>query len=120
MKFIIRLLINALFLLVAPFIISGVVISGFWTAVITAIFLGIVNAVIRPLLIILTLPINILTLGLFTLVINGLLVLLASSVVKGFDVNGLWSAIGLSLFLWIVSWLSNELIGGEKAKVNSF
>jgi putative membrane protein len=113
MKFIIRLLINALFLLIAPLIFSGVVVTGFWAAVITALFLGIVNAVIRPLLIILTLPINILTLGLFTLVINGLLVLLVSSFVKGFSVNGLGTAIILSLFLWIGSWLSNSLVSEE-------
>ncbi len=118
MKLILRLIINALFLLIAPLIFSGVVVSGWWAAIITALILGIVNAVIRPLLIILTLPINILTLGLFTLVINGLLVLLVSSIVKGFFVGGLWTAIGLSLWLWVGSWLSNGLIGGENLKTD--
>jgi putative membrane protein len=119
MKFIIRLLINVIFLLIAPLLFSGVSISGSWAAVMTALFLGLVNAIIRPVLIILTLPINILTLGLFTLVINGLLVLLVSSVVKGFYVDGLWNAIGLSLFLWIGSWLSNGLVGGEASDIRS-
>jgi len=116
MKFIIRLVINALFLLVSPLIFSGVVVAGFWAALITALFLGLINAVIRPLLIMLTLPINILTLGLFTLVINGLLVLLVSSFVKGFSVNGLGTAILLSIFLWIGSWLSNALVSDQPAK----
>lgn len=113
MKLIIRLLINALFLLIAPLIFSGVAISGFWAAIMTALFLGLVNAVIRPVLIILTLPINILTLGLFTLIINGLLVLLVASFVKGFEVNGFWTAVGLSLFLWLGSWFSNYLVSDQ-------
>jgi len=110
MKLFIRLLINIIFLLLSPFIFSGIIVSGFWAALITVIFLGIVNAIIRPLLIILTLPINILTLGLFTFVINGLLVLFVSSFVKGFYVNGMWTAIGLSLFLTLGSWLGSSLI----------
>ena len=114
MKFIFRLIINALFLLMAPMIMSGVAVSGWWAALLTALILGIINAFIRPLLIILTLPINILTLGLFTLVINGFLVLLVSSVVKGFYVDGLGMAIVLSLWLWVGSWLSNYLINDDK------
>jgi len=113
MKLILRLIINALFLLVSPLIFGGVAVSGWWAAIITALILGIVNAVIRPLIIILTLPINIITLGLFSLVINGLLVLLVSSIVKGFFVDGLWTAILLSLWLWVGSWVSNYLIGDK-------
>ncbi|MFA6995029.1 MAG: phage holin family protein [Patescibacteria group bacterium] len=120
MKFIIRLVINALFILVSPLVFSGVIVAGFWTALVIVVFLGLVNAIIRPLLIILTLPINIVTLGLFTLVINGLLVLLVSSVVKGFYVSDLWTAVGLSLFLWIGSWFSNYLVSDNKlAPLNS-
>ena len=113
MKLIIRLIINALFILAAPFIFSGVVISGFWAALVTALFLGIVNAIIRPLIILLTLPINILTLGLFTLIINGLLVLFVASFVKGFYVNGLGTAIIFSLFLWLWYLLSSYLISDQ-------
>ena len=110
MTLIIRLIINAFALMFSPYLINGVSVSNFYAALITAIILGIINAVIRPILIVLTLPINILTIGLFTLVINGLLILLVSSFVKGFDVNGLWPAILLSLFLWVVSWLTNGLL----------
>lgn len=113
MKILIRLFINALFLLAAPLIFSGVAISGFWPAMVAALLLGVINALIRPLIILLTLPINILTLGLFTLVINGLLVMLVASMVKGFYVDGLLMAIGLSLWLWVGSWLSNYLISDE-------
>ncbi len=110
MKLIIRLLLNAVALLSAPYIISGVNVASFYTAVIAAIILGLVNAIIRPVLVLLTLPINILTLGLFTLVINALLVLFVASFVKGFTVIGFWPAFFLSLFLWLVSWFTNLLL----------
>ncbi|MEI7620720.1 MAG: phage holin family protein [Candidatus Falkowbacteria bacterium] len=110
MKLIIRLLLNALALLAAPYIITGVNVSSFYTAIIAAIILGLVNAVIRPILILLTLPITILTLGLFTLVINSLLVLFVASFVKGFTVIGFWPAFFLSLFLWLTSWFTNLML----------
>lgn len=110
MKLIIRLLLNAVALLSAPYIIRGVDVASFYTAVIAAIILGLVNAIIRPVLVLLTLPINILTLGLFTLVINALLVLFVASFVKGFTVIGFWPAFFLSLFLWLVSWFTNLLL----------
>lgn len=116
MRFILRLFINVLFLLLAPIILSGITVSGWWAAIVTAIILGVLNAIIRPLLIILTLPINILTLGLFTLIINGVLVLLVSTIVKGFNVSGLWPAVGLSLWLWIGSWFSNYLVSDDEAR----
>jgi len=89
---------------------------SFYAALVTAIVLGLINALIRPVLIILTLPINILTLGLFTLVINGLLVLFVASFVKGFSVAGFGPAILLSIFLWLGSFLTNFLLkDGQKA-----
>lgn len=110
MKLIFRLLLNASFLLLASVVISGVVVNSFYAALITAIILGLINALVRPILIILTLPINILTLGLFTLVINGLLVLFVASFVKGFTVAGFGTAILLSIFLWLGSFLTNFLL----------
>jgi len=110
MKLLIRLIINALALMLSPYLISGISVSNFYTALITAIVLGIVNAIIRPILVILTLPINMLTLGLFTLIINGLLILFVASFVKGFDVSGLWPAVLLSLFLWAVSFITSSLL----------
>lgn len=110
MKLIFRLLLNACALLFAPYLITGVSVASFYTAVIAAIILGLVNAVIRPILILLTLPITILTLGLFTLVINSLLVLFVASFVRGFAVVGFWPAFFLSLFLWAVSWFTNFML----------
>ena len=110
MKLIIRLLLNVIALLSASYLISGVNVASFYTALIAAVILGLVNAVIRPILILLTLPITILTLGLFTLVINSLLVLFVASFVEGFTVIGFWPAFFLSLFLWLVSWFTNLML----------
>jgi putative membrane protein len=107
MKLFIRLLLNACFLLLASYVIKGVGVNGFYAAAVTAVFLGLFNAVIRPILIFLTLPINLLTLGLFTFVINSLLVMFVASFVKGFQVAGFWPALELSLFLWCGSFLTN-------------
>ncbi len=88
-------------------IITAAVVPGFNVTVLGAIvgsvFLGIVNAVIRPVIIVLTLPINILTLGLFTLVINGLMLWLTASVIKGFDISGFWAAVLSALLISLVS-----------------
>lgn len=83
--------------------------ANFWSALIAALVIGLVNALIRPLLLILTLPVNILTLGLFTLVINAFMFWLASSIVKGFDVANFWAAFWGALVFWLVSWLVNGL-----------
>lgn len=109
MQILLRLIINAVVLIGAAYWLSGVQVDNFYAALITAIVLGLINAVIRPILIILTLPINILTLGLFTLVINGLLVMFVASFVQGFSVSGLWPAIILSLVISLASWLTNSL-----------
>ncbi|MBP9802479.1 phage holin family protein [Patescibacteria group bacterium] len=114
MKLILRLLFNAIILISAAYWLPGVVVDNFYSALITAIVLGLVNAIIRPVLILLTLPINILTLGLFTLVINGLLILFVASFIDGFSVSGLLPAILLSLVLWLCSWLTNALLIDEK------
>lgn len=88
---------SALIILVLSYVLPGVNVSGFVTALAVALVLGLVNAFIKPILIILTLPINILTLGLFTFVINALLVLLVSAVVPGFQVVGFWWALLFSV-----------------------
>jgi putative membrane protein len=110
MKLLLRLLFNAFFLLAASYLITGVSVSSFYAAVITALVLGLVNALIRPIILLLTLPINIVTLGLFTLIINGLLVMFVASFVKGFEVAGFVPAVLLSIFLWFGSLLTNSLL----------
>lgn len=113
MILILRWLIIAASILISAYLIPGVAVSGFWAALWLALFLGVVNVVIKPILIIMTLPINILTLGLFTFVINALLILLASSVIKGFEVSGFWTAMLFSIVLSVLSYVLNSLFGAK-------
>jgi putative membrane protein len=109
--------INALALLALPYLFDSIRVDGFFTALITALVLGLINTLIRPLLILLTLPINILTLGLFTFVINGLLFWFVASFVDGFVVTGFWPAVGGAIVYGILSWaLSTLVLGTEKPK----
>lgn len=99
---ILKWFISAGAILLSGYLIPGVKIANLWSALILVLILGFLNATIKPLLVLLTLPINILTLGLFTLVINALVVLLASSIVKGFEVGGFVNALLFSLVLVII------------------
>jgi putative membrane protein len=92
------------------YLIDGIHVSGFFSAFWAAAMLGILNALFRPIALILTLPINILTLGFFTFVINALMLKMASGVIPGFDVHGFWSAVFGSLMISIISWLLNSFI----------
>lgn len=99
MNFIIRILLTAVAVVLLAYILPGVHVVGFGSALIVAVVLGLLNIFVKPVLLILTLPITILTLGLFLLVINALIILLASSFVSGFMVDGFWSALLFSLLL---------------------
>ncbi|MFC1599149.1 phage holin family protein [Patescibacteria group bacterium] len=110
MYLILRWLINAIAIIAIAFYLPGVAVSGFYAALIAALILGIINAIIRPLLILLTLPVNILTLGLFTLIINAVLFWFASTIVKGFEVADFKAAFLGALIMWLVSWVSNWLL----------
>jgi putative membrane protein len=103
MQVLLNILLSGLAVFVSSRIIPGVMIDGFGTSIVVAIILAVVNAFIKPILFILTLPINILTLGLFSLVINALMVLLVNAIVPGFEVSGLLSALLFSIVLSIVS-----------------
>jgi len=109
MYLLLRWLINALAILAIAYYVPGVVVSGFYAALIVALILGIINALLRPILILLTLPVNILTLGLFTLIINAFLFWFASTIVKGFSVADFAAAFWGALIMWLVSWLTNWL-----------
>ena len=105
--------INALALLALPYIFDSIRVDGFYTALVTALVLGLINTLIRPLFILLTLPINILTLGFFTFVINGLLFWFVASFVNGFFVAGFWPAVGGAIVYSIISWALSALILGR-------
>ena len=111
MVLILKWLLMAASVMVSAYLIPGVTINSFFSALFVALFLGIVNILIRPVLILITLPINILTLGLFTFVINAILILLTSSVIKGFEVGGFWTAMLFSILLSIVNYVLNGLFG---------
>jgi len=109
-----RLIISALSLGVAAYIVPGIYVDGLLTLLIAAFLLGIVNAVIRPILVILTLPITILSLGFFLLIINGGMLALVAYLMPGFSIRGLGSAILGWLILSITSWLASKLIIDKK------
>jgi putative membrane protein len=102
--------INALALYITSYLVKGITVSGTSALFLAAALLGIINAVIRPILIILTLPINILTLGLFTFFINGLMLWMVSFLIKGFIIQGFWAAFLGALVISLVSWLINWFI----------
>jgi putative membrane protein len=110
MGILIRWLILTAAIIVASYLLEGIHISGFFSAFFAAAILGILNALFRPVLLILTLPINILTLGLFTFIINALMLKMASGVIPGFEVHGFWTAVFGSLIISVVSWLLNSFI----------
>ena len=100
-------------IVLSAYLLDGIRIDGFFSALSAAAILGILNAFFRPIALILTLPINILSLGLFTFVINALMLKLASGVIPGFDVHGFWTAIFGSLIISIISWLLNSFISDQ-------
>ena len=97
-------------IILTSYLLSGIHVDGFFAAFLTAVTLGIFNALFRPIALLITLPINILTFGFFTFVINALMLKMASGVISGFDVQGFWSAILGSLMISAISWLLNSFV----------
>ena len=109
--------INAAALFAVPYLMHSVAMSSGWTALLAAAVLGLVNALIRPLLILLTLPVTFLSLGLFILIINGFLFWLVAQVIDGFHVASFWSAVGGAILYSIISWaLSTLLLSNDDGK----
>jgi putative membrane protein len=112
MGFLIRLVVNAAALIAVTYIIPGIHVSGILGALIAALILGIVNAILRPVLIIISLPLELLTLGLFTFFINGLLFWLVGGLHVGLIVDGFWPAFWGAIAMGIVSWILSLLTRG--------
>ena len=108
-----RWIILSVAIMVAAYLFPGIQVSGFGSALVAAMVLGILNAFFRPILIILTLPINVLTLGLFTFVINAFLLMMTSGVIGGLVVDGFGSALLGSLIISVVSWLLSSFINDQ-------
>jgi len=105
-----RLLIIVLSILFAAYIVPGIVVTGFYTALITAVILGFINLIVRPILIILTLPITIISLGLFIFVINALLFWFVASFIDGFYVEGFVPALLGALIVSVFSWVGGHFL----------
>ena len=117
MRLLVHWLINAAALLALPYLFSSIEVQSFYIALIVALLLGLINAVVRPVLILLTLPVTLLTLGLFILVINGLLFWFVASFVEGFTVGGFWSAFWGAAVFSLLSWAMNALLFGPRVQV---
>ena len=111
MNFILTLLISAGAVLLSAYLLPGVHVDGFLTAIIVAVVLALFNAILKPILIILTIPITILTLGLFLLVINALIILITDFFIAGFVVDGFWWALIFSLILSIITYVFESMAG---------
>ncbi|HEY7148914.1 MAG TPA: phage holin family protein [Gaiellaceae bacterium] len=103
---------NILSLAVADWIFSGVTIDGFWPLVIGGAVLGIANTIVKPILTILTLPLVLITLGLFLFVINVAMLALAEWIAPDFSINGFWTYVGATIVVWIVNYVLHAIFGG--------
>ncbi len=110
-----RWLILTFAIIVTSYLLDGIYVSNFLSAFFAAAILGILNAFFRPILFILTLPINVLSLGLFTFVINAIMLMMASGAISGFKVHGFWSAVFGSLLISLVSWILTSFINERGA-----
>jgi putative membrane protein len=110
MGFLIRVLVNALAIWLATAIVPGIDASSAGIVLVAALVLGLVNAIVRPILLVLTLPLTLVTLGLFLFVLNALCLWLTSAIVPGFDVRGFWPAFWGALLISAVSWAVNGFV----------
>ena len=115
MRILLVWLVNTLALIAVAYLMPSITVTSFWSALVAALILGLVNAVIRPVLILLTLPVTVLTLGLFILIINGLLFWFVGSFVEGFVVQGFWAGFFGAILFSVVSWVLSALVlkGGK-------
>lgn len=114
MKLLLRILITAALVMVISYFMKGVVVEQFTTAIIVAIVLGLLNLFVKPVLVLLTLPVTFFTLGLFLLVINAIIILLCDHFVDGFDVSSFWTALFFSIILSLSQSLVYQLTGETK------
>ena len=114
MNFFIKTILTAVAVLISAYVLPGVEVAGFFTAVVLAIILALLNSLVKPVLIILTIPLTIISLGLFLVVINALIILLADWLVSGFYVEGFWWALIFSIILSLANSLLSELSGSDQ------
>ena len=110
MRLLLVWLVNALALIAVAYLMPGVAVSSFGAALVAALVLGLINAVVRPVLVLLTLPVTLITLGLFIFVLNGLLFWMVGTWLEGFEVAGFWSGVFGAILFSLVSWLLSALV----------
>ena len=110
MRFLLRLLLNGLAIMVAAWFVPGVRLAGIVPAIVAGVILGFVNALVRPVLLLLTLPFTLLTLGLFIFIVNAVCFALTAALVPGFDLSGFFAAFFGALVVTMVSWLLNAVL----------
>ena len=109
MNVLVKILLSSIAVVIASYLLPGVVVDGFITAIIIAVLLSLLNVTVKPLLIILTIPLTVFSLGLFLLVINALIILMADAIVPGFEVHSFWWALIFSLLLSLINSLLSDL-----------
>jgi putative membrane protein len=105
MRIIINILLSALAVVIGAYLLPGVHIDNFWDAIIVAIVISLINNFVRPVLVILTIPITIFSFGLFLFVIDAVLIMFAGNIIKGFQIDGFWPALLFSIILSILTWI---------------
>jgi putative membrane protein len=118
MSFIPKLLLTSVAILVAGYLLPGIHVSSFWTALLVALVLSFLNVFLKPFMVILTIPFTVITFGLFLLVINALIIMIASTWVAGFKVDGFWWAMLFSIILSVISSLLESLVRHDESKRN--
>ena len=111
-----RIIISTISIIIVGYILPGVVVSSPFAAFVVAVLLALLNSIVRPILIILTFPVTVVTLGLFLLVINGIIVLIANHFIRGFSVSGLFTAIVFSILVSLINWILGVNSYKEKRK----
>jgi len=118
MPFIPKLLVTSVAILIAGYILPGIHVTTFWTAILVALVLSFLNVFLKPLMVILTIPFTLMTFGLFLMVINALIIMIAGAWVNGFKVDGFWWALLFSVILSIVSSLLENIIKHDESARN--
>lgn len=113
MRFLVRLIVNAAAVFLAANLVPGIAVTGFGVALLAGLLLGFVNAIIKPILFVLTLPFTILTLGLFIFVVNAICLALVAWLVPGFTISGFWPALFGAIVISLVSWLLNAIVSDD-------
>ena len=115
-RFLARLVLNGIAIIVAAWMVPGLELAGPGSALAAGVLLGLVNALVRPVLFLLTLPLTLITLGLFLFVLNAICLAIAAALVPGFAISGFWAAVAGALLVSVVSWILNGLLIGPKER----